>query len=322
MTVGQAVGAARRGVFDRRHENVRFRMRERQADASLVAGRNAILELLPRDAGVRALVNGAAGTAAVETKRLAEPLVRRRVEHSRVARVHYEIGRAGERIHVEHLRPGAAGVRRLEDAALRVPGPEVPNRRDERHVRVGGVEHDAADGAGVVEAQIRPGVAAVRRAVHTAAPRGALPIVVFAGASPDDLRIALENRQRPERIVGLPAEHVLPGDTVVDRLPDAAGRGAYVQNGGVFRIDLDVVDASAAGRWTDVAEVQRVERPSGGPFRLSLRACGREGGERCKSNEGNECRETGCVAHDGRSVCEGPRHLQHKVQRRFIVAAA
>src|SRR5258705_90285 len=127
-----------------------------------------MLELLPRDAGVGALVNGAAGTAAVETKRLTESLVRRRVEHFRVARVHDEIGRAGERIDVEHLRPGAAAVRRLEDAALGVLGPEVPNRGDERHVPVGGAKPDAADGAWAVEAQKRPGLAPVRRAEYGA----------------------------------------------------------------------------------------------------------------------------------------------------------
>ena len=127
-----AVGAAGRGVLDRRDEHVRLRPREREADASLVAGRNAVLELLPRGAGVGALVDRAARTAAVEAERLAQPLIGRGVEHFRVARVHHEVGRAGERVDVEHLRPGAAGVGRLEDAALGVPasrGCRPPRRR-------------------------------------------------------------------------------------------------------------------------------------------------------------------------------------------------
>ena len=162
-----------------------FDVRDREADASLVAGGNAVLELLPRRAGVGRLVDRAAGPAAVEAERLAQPLVGRGVEHLRIARIHHEVGRAGERVDVEHLRPRAAGVGGLEHAALGILRPEVADRRDVRDVRVGGIEHDAPDrracraGRGRSTSSPRVG-----RAIDAAAPRRALAVVAFRPCRP------------------------------------------------------------------------------------------------------------------------------------------
>ena len=121
------------------------------------------------------------------------------------------------------------------------------------------MEHDASDRPRVVETQIAPGLAGVGRAIDAAAPRRALPIVVLAGARPDDARVGLEDRERSERVVRLLGEDVLPRDALVRRLPDAAGCGADIQNRRVLGVNLQIVDASARRRRTDVAEVQRVK---------------------------------------------------------------
>src|SRR6476620_7584645 len=61
-----AIGAALRRVLDERDEHVRFRLRDRQADAPLVASGDTVLELLPRRAAVGRFVDRATGAAAVE----------------------------------------------------------------------------------------------------------------------------------------------------------------------------------------------------------------------------------------------------------------
>ena len=166
-------------------------------------------------------------------------------------------------IDVEHFRPRPSRVGSLEDAALGAFAPEIADRGDERDIRIGRMEHDAANRARVVQAEIGPRFTGVGRPIHTAAPRRALPVVVLAGPCPDDPRVALEDRQRAERVVGLPAEDVLPGDALVGGLPDAAAGRAQIEDGGILRIDLEIVDAAASRRRTDVAEVQPVERAAG-----------------------------------------------------------
>src|SRR6185436_6212074 len=79
------------------------------------------------------------------------------------------------------------------------------------------------------------------------------------GPGPDDVRIAGKDRERAETAVRLLAEDVLPHQALAGRLPDAAARRADVQHRWILRVDLDVVDASARHRRTDVAEVQLVE---------------------------------------------------------------
>src|SRR4030095_6193653 len=151
---------------------------------ALVPRRDAVLELFPRGAGVDALVDGATRTAAIEPERLAQALIGRGIEDLGVAWIHHEIGRAGERIHEEHLGPRATRIRRLEDTALGVFGPEVPDRRNVGHVGVRGIENDTADRTRIVQTEIRPRVAAVSGPVHAAAPGRALTIVLIAGAGP------------------------------------------------------------------------------------------------------------------------------------------
>src|ERR1019366_5706661 len=143
------------------------------------------------------------------------------------------------------------------------------------------MEHHATYRARVVQAEVGPVVAGVGRAIDTAAPRGTLPVVVLACAGPDDLRVSREDRERTERVVGLVAEDILPRDAVVRALPDAPARRAHIEDRGISRIDLQVVDAAAGCGGADRTKVQGGERRRGGPG-LRARggycaACGAEG---------------------------------------------
>src|SRR4029078_272824 len=66
-----AIGAALGRVLDERDEHVRFRLRDRQAEASLVAAGDGVLELLPRRAAVGRFVDRAPRAAAVKAERRA-----------------------------------------------------------------------------------------------------------------------------------------------------------------------------------------------------------------------------------------------------------
>src|SRR4026207_2372926 len=72
-----AIGAAARGMLDRCQQHARIRLRNREANASLVALGDAVGELLPRRAAVGRLVDAAPRAAAVATPRLAQVLVPR-----------------------------------------------------------------------------------------------------------------------------------------------------------------------------------------------------------------------------------------------------
>src|SRR4029079_2734312 len=102
---------------------VGLRCGDRETVPPLVAAGTAVLELLPGRAAVGCLIDRAAWAAAVEAERGADALIRGCVEHIRIARIHDEIGRAGERVDVEHFRPRLSAVGRLEDTTLRIGFP-------------------------------------------------------------------------------------------------------------------------------------------------------------------------------------------------------
>ena len=135
-----------------------------------------------------------------------------------------DIGDAGVFVDDEGLGPGGAAVGALVDAALFVGTPEIAERRDVHDVGIGGMDDDAADVVGLLEAQMRPGGAAIHRLVDAIAPGGALAIVGLAGAHVEDGGVGRREREVADGGVGLIVEDGLPGDAAVDGLEDAAAR--------------------------------------------------------------------------------------------------
>src|SRR4029453_1338387 len=134
------------GVDDRPHA-VGLRRRQRDADAALVALREARLAAYvgPGVAAVGRLVDGGTGAGAAETPRVAAHLERGRVERVRVARIEHEVDGAGVLIAVQHLLPALAAVLGAEHAAIGIRTPAVAERRHPRDVGIGRVHLQAAD---------------------------------------------------------------------------------------------------------------------------------------------------------------------------------
>src|SRR5215211_6359707 len=147
---------------------------------------------------------------------------------------------------MEHLLPTLAAIGRAEDAALGVRPPDVPERRDVDEVGVLRVDADAGDVAGVGEAAVRPGLAAIGGLVDTVAVRDVAANRRLAHPDVDHIRVALGDGNRAhggrlEEAVG----DVIPGGAAVGRLPDATGAGPEVEGHLVDRVARDGDDAPA-----------------------------------------------------------------------------
>src|SRR5439155_810422 len=162
------------------------------------------------------------------------------------------------RIAAAHLLPRRACVFR----AVRARFGRVLDERDEHvGVRLRNGERDAPLVAGGnAVAETAPGSAAVGGLVDAAAPRRALAVVLFTGASPDDPRVAGENGEVAEGVVRLAVEDRLPERALIGGLPDAARRGGDIYGRRIFGVDFHIVDSATGGGGTDRSEVERVER--------------------------------------------------------------
>ena len=110
-------------MLDGSHQDIRIGERERESNATLVPSGNPVLNRGPGDSGITALVNRTARSAAIEPERFAQALVRRRVQYVGIARVHHQIGRTGERIHVQDFRPRGTSVSRFVYPSLGITPP-------------------------------------------------------------------------------------------------------------------------------------------------------------------------------------------------------
>ena len=243
-------------VLVRQVDDVRVLPVDVDADAADVAGGQAALDARPRSRGVGRLVQPAARSAAVETVRLALPLVGRRVERVRIARIHGDVDEP--RVLVDELRvgPRLPAVGRLEQPALPVRAEQVAGRRDIDDVGVCRVNDDAADVLRVGEPHEGPRRAAVGRFVDAVAPRRALAVVRLAGADPDDVRVGARDGDVADRRRAEVVEDRRPRRSAVHRLPHAAGGRADVDRVGMAFVDRDVVDAPAGDGGTDRAPLE------------------------------------------------------------------
>ena len=173
--------------------------------------------------------------------------------------------------------PGAAAVARAEDAALAVGAPGVAEGGDVDEVRVGRVDADAPDVAGVAQADGSPGAAAVGGPVDAVAVRDVAADAGLAHADVDHVGVGRRDGERAdggglEEAVG----DVLPVRAAVGGLPHAARAGAEVEGRGLGRMAGDGDHTAAAVR-PDAAPLERTQqtwidghRASFGGFRERL----------------------------------------------------
>src|SRR5262249_36518012 len=148
--------------------------------------------------------------------------VRGRVDRARVGGVEGHVDAAGVVVEAEDVLPGPAAVARLEQAALPVGRPQVPQRGDVGRLGVGGGGGDAVDVVGVGEAGVGPGRAGVAGDEDAVAPGDAVAGVGLAGADPDDLGARRADGDGADGGVRPAGEDAGPAVAVVRGLPQAA----------------------------------------------------------------------------------------------------
>src|SRR5262249_19205466 len=120
---------------------------------------------------------------------------------------------------------------------------------DVHDIRVARIGHNPCYGLGVPQSHVCEGFARIGRLIDAVAHRGTLPVVGLACPDPDDIGIGLTDINIPDRRRRISLEYRLPGGSIVDGLPDAAGSQSEIYNVGVAFHGGDVVDAAAhAGR--------------------------------------------------------------------------
>src|SRR6266851_817105 len=129
--------------------------------------------------------------------------------------------------------------------------------RDLRFLRI---DNDPRDRPAVLKTDILPMLAAIGGSIYTIAPIGRIPIVGFAGAYPNQIRIGWRNCDRTDRERGLLVENRIKGHAVIIGFENAAVSEPDVKNKWIARIDRDIGNATAHYRRTDGARFQVFEK--------------------------------------------------------------
>ena len=296
------VGTEQRAAhaFDHRVDALRIARRDRDADAAPRLRRQAVVlvrldcrertRTVARLEQARARCRFGAFAAGSERPALAAEVPQRHEQVRGVGRIRAHVGAARGCVRpLQRLRPRLAAVARHVQAARRGIAPQAARHAGVDRVRVLRVDHDARDALGIGQADVRPGVATVGGLVDAVADRHGVARPRFARAHPHDLRIGRVDRDRADRLHRLLVEHRLERRAAVGRLPDAAARGADVQQ----RLAVDVAasdggDAAAHRGRADVARAESGDRAGiefrGGCFRGERRCC--DGRERERRGEG------------------------------------
>src|SRR6185369_7910435 len=226
-----AVDAAEGGMLEFGVDDVGVPAIDVKGAAADVSGRGqASGHFGPLRTAVQGTVETGIGTAAVISKDRAAARVGRGVEDVGAFGIDGDIGDAGVFVDGQRLGPVSASVGALVDATLFVRPPEIAERGDVHDVGIGGMDHDAADVAGVLQAEVGPGDAGIHRLVDAIAPRRTLSIVGLAGADVENRRIGWREGEVTDGGIRLIVEDRLPGVAPVDGLEDSAGGDPHVDD--------------------------------------------------------------------------------------------
>src|SRR6266545_1304996 len=261
----EVVGAVEGGVpgFDERVHHARPGRRHGDGDPPLVALRQAVFDLAPGLAAVRALPQAAPLAAGAEEAGAAAEGPEAGIEDARLLRIDRQIGAAGVGVDGEDALPGLAAVGRLVDAAVRAGIPQRSGGADPGGVGARRADLDAGDALGLVEPEVGPALSPVGRPVDAVADRHAVARPRLAGADPDVLRIAGIDADGADRLNGI-VEDRLEGRPAVHGLPDTAAGRSDVDGERIVGDGVDRGDAAAGHRGTDgtgfePAESERVD---------------------------------------------------------------
>jgi hypothetical protein len=254
-----ASATRRHGSLDQRVEDVRALPIDVHGDSSERSFRNPAFEARPRLATIRRPPETAARTATVHATGRPASLIGRGVQHLTVRGIHCQIVRARVVVDLQHLLPRFAAIRGLVHAAFPACAEERARGCDEHRVVGARVDDDAIDVTGGAKPDIRVCLPTVRRFVNAVAPRRTLAVVRLAGPDPDEIRVALGDRDVADGHQSLSLQLRLECRAVVDGLPHAAVRGSHVEDCGIGLIDREIRNAAGHRCRADRTEMKRVE---------------------------------------------------------------
>ena len=182
------------------------------------------------------------------------------VDHVEVRRVDVDVGAAGLRVDVELTLPVLPAVDGLEYAALFVGTPFMPHPARVDDIGIVGVDANPRDPIGILEADVRPRIAAIVRPVHAIAERGVVAWVLLARADVDDLGVRRRQLDRADRDDVLLVEDRLPRRAAVGRFEDAAVGARHVHRVRIAGNPDDHRHAAGLVGGADVTERQALQR--------------------------------------------------------------
>src|SRR5205814_10537170 len=139
-----------------------------------------------------------------------------------------DVDPTGTVVKIENFLPGLAAIASAENAALGVFTVGVAESSDEGDVGIRGMDDDLADVAGVFQADIVRGFAAVVRTVNAVAEGNVAANASFAGADVNDIGIRCGDCDAGDGGGGLLVERRIPGSAAGRGCPDAAGTRARI----------------------------------------------------------------------------------------------
>src|SRR5712671_4284551 len=189
--------------------------------------------------------------------------------HFRILRIHRQAraARRGVARVAQDQGPALPAVAAAVDAALLAVAPELAGDARIDHVRALRVHEDAGDALGLGQAHVGPRLASVGGLVDTVADGDRVARPGLAGADPDGPRVARVDGDRADRLHRLLVEDGPEARAAVLTLPDAAARGADVDE----RLPVHVGRRDGGGA-SGAARISRVIVPCGYSNRASSTA--------------------------------------------------
>ena len=267
------------GLADHVHD-IRIARRHSDTDAVHRVARQAQVlvgagEPLPRGSAVHRLPDSGVAGSRLKVPSPAAVRVHPRVDDVAVGWVGRDIGAGRLRIHVQDLLPVRPAVGGLVDAAVLIGAPLAPEDAGVDDVRVLRVDDEARDLVRLLEADVRPVIAAVDGLVHAVAHRRVVARIPFARADVDDVLVARRDGHGPNGASARLVEDRGEGVAAVRRLDDAAVCARHVVGERVARHADDLRDAPGVVRRSHGAPRHALEERR--PIRRGYGERGRSG---------------------------------------------
>ena len=214
---------------------VGVRRRDRDGRLPHEPVRQPTLQALPRISPIDAPVDAAFLSAADHRPRLSLGPPHSGEQDPRIARVHSQVHGPGAVTDEQNPLPARPAVAGPEHSALRVRTERVSERCHESHIRVPRVNDDPPDLSRFRQTDVRPGAAAVHRAVDPISLRRVAADAGRAHAHPYDVVVRVghvdgPDGSRTEEFVG----DVFPVHARVHGLPHSSARASHVERQGLL----------------------------------------------------------------------------------------